>query len=339
MRSIRPSSTHPPPSSSRTIRPSRERSSSSRRSVPSPAIPSLSITELGSGQILGGDANTSIYFEEDPFERDNAGRFRLTLAYRLRSEGLISSFSLGAFGIRDGSERIFLGDRILTPGTDYEIDYDVGQVRLLAPELLFASSPNASVRATWEQRSLFQVSPTQVFGLRTHTALGQSGGIDFLGLYQSERSVVTRPILGTEPGAALLGGLSGSITTELRWMNSVLDAIPGLAYDGQSTLAVNGELAVSLPNPNTRGRTFVDDFDATAQLPVSLLATQWTHGSAPSFRDWIRRRPRRSSGRTPGWWKPPEGTASESMRASSPGPTSTTRSASLVPRRGSLGSD
>ena len=252
-----------------------------------PAIPSLSINESAAGQILAGDANTSIYFEEDPFERDNAGRFRLTLAYRLRSEGLISSFSLGAFGIRDGSERIFLGDRILTPGTDYEIDYDVGQVRLLEPELLFAASQNASVRATWEQRSLFQVSPTQVFGLRTHTALGRNGGIDFLALYQSERSVVTRPILGTEPGAALLGGLSGSVSTELGWMNSVLDALPGLAYDGQSTLAVNGELAVSLPNPNTRGRTFVDDFDATARLPVSLLATQWTYGSAPIFRDGV----------------------------------------------------
>ncbi|MDH3208462.1 MAG: hypothetical protein OEO79_17815, partial [Gemmatimonadota bacterium] len=252
-----------------------------------PPIPSLSITETASGQILGGDANTSIYFEEDPFERDNAGRFRLTLAYRLRSEGVISSFSLGAFGIRDGSERIFLGDRILTRGTDYEIDYDVGQVRLLEPELLFASSPNASIRTTWEQRSLFQVSPTQVFGLRTHTALGQNGGIDILGLYQSERSVVTRPILGTEPGAALLGGISGTYRTELGWMNSVLDAVPGLEYDGQSTLEINGELAVSVPNPNTRGRTFVDDFDAASQLPVSLLATQWTRGSAPSFRDGV----------------------------------------------------
>jgi hypothetical protein len=252
-----------------------------------PAIPSLSLTEVGAGQILGGDANPNIYFEEDPFERDNAGRFRLTLAYRLRSEGVISSFSLGAFGIRDGSEQIFLGDRILTRGTDYEIDYDVGQVRLLDPELLFASSPNASVRATWEQRSLFQVSPTQVFGLRTHTALGQSGGIDILGLYQSERSVVTRPILGTEPGAAFLAGVSGSFNTDVGWMNELLDVLPGLTYDGQSTLAVSGELALSVPNPNTRGRTFVDDFDAASQLPVSLRATQWVLGSAPTFRDGV----------------------------------------------------
>ncbi len=252
-----------------------------------PPVASLGLTESATGQILAEDANTRIYFEEDPFERENAGRFRLTLAYRLRSQGVISSFSLGAFGIRDGSERVFLGDRLLTRGTDYEIDYDVGQVRLLEPDLLFAATPAASVRVTWEQRSLFQVSPTQVVGLRTHADLGTGGGIDFLGLYQSERSVVSRPILGTEPGAALLGGLSGSYTASADWMNDVLELVPGLSVEGGSTLTVSGELAVSVPNPNTRGRAFIDDFDAASQLPVSLNSADWLLGSAPAFRDGV----------------------------------------------------
>ena len=250
-----------------------------------PPLPSLGLSEVATAQILGDDANPRIYEEEDPFERDNAGRFRLTMAYRLRSEGLISSFSLGAFGIRDGSERVFLGDRLLTRGVDYEIDYDVGQVLLLEPELLFAAAPDPFIRATWEQRSLFQVSPTQVFGLRAHTGLGAGGGIDVLGLYQSERTVVTRPILGTEPGAAFLGGLNGSYRREIAWMDRVLDAVPGLRFEGSTTLSVDGELALSVPNPNTRGRAFVDDFDAAAQLPVSLLSSSWNLGSAPTFRD------------------------------------------------------
>ncbi len=250
-----------------------------------PPIPSLGLSDVDAAQILGDDRNRRIYFEEDPFERDNAGRFRLSLAYRLVSRGVISSFSLGAFGIREGSERVALGDRPLTRGVDYEIDYDVGQVRLLQPDLLFASTPNASIRATWEQRSLFQVSPTQVFGLRTHADLGGRGGIDLLGLYRSERSVVSRPILGTEPGAALMAGLSGSYQADVNGLSSLLDLVPGLFVDGPSTLSVSGELAASVPNPNTRDRAFVDDFDAAAQLPVSLLATEWVQGSAPTFRE------------------------------------------------------
>ncbi len=250
-----------------------------------PPVESLSLTETATQQILGDDANPRIYFEEDPFERDNGGRFRLTLAYRIQSEGLISSFSLGAFGIRDGSERIFLGERILTRGVDYEIDYDVGQVSLLDPDLLFASTPDASIRATWEQRSLFQITPTQVFGVRTHADLGTRGGIDVLGLYQSERSVVRRPILGTEPAAALLGGLSSRFDTPVQWFDRFLEAIPGLEFAGSSTFSASGEVALSLPNPNTLGRGFVDDFDGASELSVRLRASDWILGSAPAFRD------------------------------------------------------
>src|SRR5690606_34245790 len=79
-----------------------------------PPIPSLGLTAEASATILADDANPDIYAEEDPFERENGGRFRLTIAYRLQSSGVISSFSLGAFGIREGSERIALDDRVLT---------------------------------------------------------------------------------------------------------------------------------------------------------------------------------------------------------------------------------
>ena len=249
-----------------------------------PPLPSLGLSAVETNQILADDANERIYTEEDPFERDNAGRFRLTLGYRLRSQGLISSFSLGAFGIRDGSERIFLGDRLLTQGVDYEIDYDVGQVRLLEAEQLFSASPEASVRATWEQRSLFQVSPTQVFGIRTHADLGGQGGVDLLGLYRSEKNFVNRPVLGTEPRAAFLGGVSGSYAREARWLDVLLDALPGLHFDQDSRVALNGEFAVSLPNPNTEDRAFLDDFDTGTGIPVSLLATNWSLGSAPTSR-------------------------------------------------------
>lgn len=253
--------------------------------VEPPPVPSLGLDETVTRTILGDDANDRIYFEEDPFERDNAGRFRLTLSYRIRSEGLISSFSLGAFGIRDGSERVFLGDRILTRGTDYDIDYDVGQVQLLEPEILFASAPDASIRATWEQRSLFQITPTQVFGLRTHSDLGSRGGIDLLGLYQAERTVANRSVLGTEPGSAIVGGLSGQYGAPISWMDRFLESVPGLNFAGASTFSVDGELAVSLPNPNTQGRAFVDDFDGAAVLPIALPGANWQLSSAPEFRD------------------------------------------------------
>ena len=249
-----------------------------------PPLPSLGLTAAETGDILGEDANPAIYEEGDPFERENAGRFRLTIAYRLRSQDVISSFSLGALGIREGSERIYLGDRLLVQGLDYEIDYEIGQVRLLEPEQLFATAPDQPVRATWEQRSLFQVSPTQVFGLRTHADLGQSGQVDVLSLYQAERTVVTRPLLGTEPAAALMGGLSGSYATQVAWLERLLTRALGNRLVGGASLSVTGELAASVPNPNTRDVAFLDDFDAAAELPISLLSSSWVLGGAPASR-------------------------------------------------------
>ena len=247
-----------------------------------PPLPSLRLSAAETGQILGPDANGRIYDARDPFERDNGGLFRLTIPYRVRSDGLISSFSLGALGIRDGSERISLGDRVLVKDVDYTIDYAVGQVTLRDAETLFSADPQGTVRATWEQKQIFRTAPTSVAGLRATYGLGERGSLDFLGLYRSEQTLVTRPQLGVEPGAIGLGGLNGRYQRDASWLDRWLSRVPALRSSGGSALSFAGEMAVSLPNPNLRGDVFLDDFDATSALTLSLLAHGWVLGSAPA---------------------------------------------------------
>ncbi|MBW3534002.1 MAG: hypothetical protein KY453_02095 [Gemmatimonadetes bacterium] len=250
-----------------------------------PPLPSLALSAEDTRRILGGDGNRRIYESGDPFERENGGLFRLTIPYRVRSEGVISSFSLGALGIRDGSERIWLGDRLLVQGVDYAIDYDVGQVTLLDAATLFAVQPDAVVRASWEQKQVFRTAPTQVFGLSAHWDLGERGGLDVLGLWQGEKTLALRPTLGVEPGAIGLGGLSSTWSAPAAWLDRMLDGLPGLRTAGGSGLSMDGELALSLPDPNTRGDVFLDDFDATEALPLSLLSRDWQLGAAPARTD------------------------------------------------------
>ncbi len=247
-----------------------------------PANPGVGLTAAEAAELLADDANRRIYESEDPYERDSGGRFRLTIPYRVRSEGVISSFSLGALGIVDGSERVYLGDRVLVRGVDYEIDYDVGQVTLLDPEALFAANPDAPVRATWEQKQVFRQAPTSVFGFNAHLGGSDRGSLDLLTLYRSEQTLVKRPVLGLEPGAALLGGLNGRVRRDVTWLDQVLSEIPGLRVGERSSFAMDGEVALSLPNPNTRGDVFLDDFDAGDERGLSLLAYDWNRGSAPT---------------------------------------------------------
>ena len=247
-----------------------------------PPIPSLRLSAAETGEILGLDANGRIYDAPDPFERDNGGLFRLTIPYLVSSEGLISSFSLGALGIRDGSERIYLGDRLLVRDVDYVIDYDVGQVTLRDAGTLFGADPDAAIRATWEQKQIFRTAPTSVVGLRATFGLGGRGSLDVLGFYRSEQTLVNRPQLGVEPGAIGMGGLNGRYRLEAGWLDRWLDQVPALRSVGGSSFSLAGEVAMSLPNPNLRGDVFLDDFDAISALPLSLLAHDWQLGSAPT---------------------------------------------------------
>ena len=250
-----------------------------------PPVPSLGLRAEETSEILAGDANPEIYDVVDPYERENAGLYWLTIPFRVRSEGIVSSFSLGALGIRDGSERLFFGDRALEASTDYIIDYDMGQVTLLNAEDLFATDPAADLRASWEQQALFQIAPTSVFGMNASYALGDVGELNFLGLYQREKGLVRRPQLGVEPASILLGGINGRMQMELPALDRALDRVPGLTHSGLSRLSVNGEMALSLPSPNIAGDVYLHDFDSSNELPLGSLSTGWRLGSAPLFRD------------------------------------------------------
>ena len=246
-----------------------------------PPVPSEGLSAGEAAVVLGGDANTAIYEEIDPVTRGSSTRFRLNFRYRVRLEGLLSSFNLGAFGIRDGSERITVDDRLLVRGVDYVIDYDLGLVTLLEPETLLGANPDAGIRATWEQNSIFDIAPTTVFGLNAHSELGPYGELNLVGLYQSEQGLVRRPQLGMEPGAVMLGGASGRLAFQADWLAAALDAVPLLRTDSVARFDIAGELALSVPEPNRQGFTYLDDFEATDQIPLSLDPFEWTLGSAP----------------------------------------------------------
>ncbi|HEX6559424.1 MAG TPA: hypothetical protein VF021_08170, partial [Longimicrobiales bacterium] len=230
---------------------------------------------------LGSDANATIYDDVDPLVRESAARFRLNLQYRVRVEGLISSFNLGAFGLREGSDKIMIGAKTLTRGVDYNIDYDIGMVTLLDPQSLFATNPNSEISATWEQKSQFQIAPTSVFGMNARYQLGARGELNFLGLYQAEKTIMSRPQLGVEPGAIFLGGTSGHFDFGGALIDRALSRIPGLRLGGTSALSVTGEAAFSLPNPNRRNLAYVEDFEAADAITLSPMRRNWLLGSAP----------------------------------------------------------
>jgi hypothetical protein len=246
-----------------------------------PPVPREGLSAEEAAAILGVDANRLIYDAVDPVVRRGGSRFRLNFRYRVQLEGVPSSFNLGAFGIRQGSERITVDDRLLVRGVDYVLDYDIGLVTLLDPQATLGANPDAEIRATWEQQSMFEIAPTTVFGLHARSPLGEYGELNLVGLYQSEQAMVRRPQLGMTPRAVMMGGLSGRLAFQADWLTRALEAMPFLRTDPVARLDITGEMAVSAPDPNRRGDTYLDDFEATDEIPLSLEPFEWRLGSAP----------------------------------------------------------
>ena len=250
-----------------------------------PPVPSADLTAEEARAVLAGDANATIYTNADPVIRDGGARFRLNFGYRVRVEGLVTSFNLGQFGIREGSERLTFAGRPLERGVDYTIDYEIGQVTLSDAPSLFGTNPAGDLRATWEQKSLFQIAPTSVFGMNARYRLGQQSELNFVGLYQSEKTLYSRPQLGVEPGAAFLGGASARLDLGGQWLDRVLDRVPGLRLAAPTAVTLDGELAFSLPNPNRRGAAYLDDFEGTDEVAVDVRRQQWKLGARPGTTD------------------------------------------------------
>ena len=209
--------------------------------------------------------------------------FALRLHANVSASADRSTLSLNSFQIRDGSEKIYVGGRLLTRDVDYGIDYATGQVQFKNADSLFQGGGGATqVRAQFEERAAFAVAPTSIYGLAARYDLGSRGNVSVTGLFQKERSAFTRPPLGFEPSSSFIGGVSTELHFRPAFVTRALDALPGVRTDAPSFLNVSAEVALSRPSPNQLGQAYIDEFESESGRFLSLVENTWHWGSIPS---------------------------------------------------------
>jgi motility/secretion related protein SprA len=207
--------------------------------------------------------------------------FALQLHGDASAGGDRGSLSLSSFQIREGSEKLYLGNTLLQRDRDYTIDYTVGMVTFKNPDSLFTSGP-AVVRAQFEERATFAVAPTSIYGMAATYDLGDVGQVHLTGLFQKEQTIFTRPQLGFEPASGFIGGVSTNLRFQPQWITRAVNLIPGVKSDAPSFLTVSGEVALSRPRPNPLGQAYIEEFEAQAGRFISLDQNAWHWGSVPS---------------------------------------------------------
>ena len=207
-------------------------------------------------------------------------KFALRLRYDASGGGDRSTLSLNALQVREGSEQLFVAGRKLERDVDYRISYEVGQVTFINPDLLFGQG-SAQVTARFEERGIFAVAPTTILGMSTRYSLGERGAVNLIGMYQREQSAFTRPALGFEATANLIGGVNTELHFRPQGITRFLNSLTSSSTTAPSLFDVNAEFAFTKPDANRSGEAYLEEFESESGLQVPMREAQWEFGSQP----------------------------------------------------------
>ncbi|HEX2217300.1 MAG TPA: cell surface protein SprA [Gemmatimonadales bacterium] len=231
--------------------------------------------------LTDSERNDSLY--QKPLYLLNQGpaaKFQLRLRYNSSGRGDRSTLSLGALQLREGTEQVTVAGRRLERDIDYTISYELGQITFLNPESLFGGGAS-QVSVRFEEQGIFAVAPTSIFGLSTSYSLGETGSVNLIGMYQREASAFNRPPLGFEATANLITGINTDLQFRSQGLTRLLNGLTSRPATAPSTLRINGEAALTAPDPNRSGQAYIEEFETEAGVPISLAENAWEFGSAP----------------------------------------------------------
>lgn len=225
-----------------------------------------------------------IYTSNNAREISDASQYYIYVKSQTRK----TEYSLGRANIIEGSEVVTLNGRKLNKGEDYDIFYELGQIRFLTSE---AVDPNAQITIDYEFEPFFMPEKKSLFGVEANYDLGENAQIGAIALYKSEKVQDEKPRVGEEPVKNLVWGTDFSFSLSPSVLTQLVDGLPLVESESPSKINVKMEVAGSLPNPNVRNHAFIDDFEGALEYTdLSIRRGIWTLSSLPDTSVWQRGR-------------------------------------------------
>ncbi|WP_254917650.1 cell surface protein SprA [Fibrobacter sp. UWH1] len=204
-----------------------------------------------------------------------------------------SSYSVNGSSCMDispGSEKVTAGSTTLIRGTDYEVNYELGQIELLSERAL---DPNKEIKVSYECEPLFEIDNKLLLGARAELpldlyGLGAGSVLGITALYKSQSTTAEVPTLGNEPYSSVLLGMNLRLQDTVNALTELVDAIPGINATAPSSWRFEAEIAASHHNANTSENqsALVEDFEATTSgLTYPLSRLSWYQASPPGGTD------------------------------------------------------
>lgn len=191
------------------------------------------------------------------------------------------TYYLGQTDIMENSEKILVNGQLKTRNVDYSIDYKTGVITFLTP-----LPPDADIQVTFEYQPWFSLTQSSLVGTRAEWVFAPQGKVGSSFFFRDEGIREDKPILGSEPFQRTIAetDIGYSVTSDA--VTAFLDRLPIIWAQAPSRLDFRTEGAVSLPNPNTRGVAYLDDFEGTTiTRDIPNTALLWSLASVPVTKD------------------------------------------------------
>lgn len=197
-----------------------------------------------------------------------------------------ATYQLG-FNIVENSVKVRLNGRELKEGTDYTVDYNIGQLTIRNEAALV---PGADLKITYEQNDLFQLASKTLLGARGIYDFSDKTQLGFTVMNLNQETLSDKVRIGEEPLSNTIYGLDFKTSADLPFITNALDFL--ISTKDMSTFTFNGEFAHMSPDPNTKKSTipadagksiaYVDDFEGAKRVvPIGVNYTGWKDLSVP----------------------------------------------------------
>ncbi len=226
-------------------------------------------------------------FQAQEFPEKN--RFTIKGSYK---SSVSNEISLGAFNIPPGSVRVTAGGQLLKEGVDYEVDYNIGRVRVLNDAILNSGVP---INVSFEDNTLFGFQLKSMMGLRADYQVDKNFNIGATYLHLYERPFTQKVNIGDDPINNRIYGVDLNLSREAPWLTRAVDALPLVSTKAPSNISLSAEAAFLSPGHSkainqTRkdkgGVVYVDDFEgAASSFDLRQPANQWFLASTPQNDD------------------------------------------------------
>src|SRR5215203_3843775 len=209
-------------------------------------------------------------------------RYKLVGRSKSSSTG---DYQLG-FNIPPGSVTVSAGGQQLQENIDYEINYDLGTLRVINSAIINSGIP---VNIQYENNATFGLQQRNYMGLRLDYIASKNLSLGATAVRLGERPFFTKQSYGDDPIRNSMYGFDFDYRNEVPRITKWLNKLPFYSSNVPSSITTYGEVAMLNPGhapqigKKGEGVIYVDDFEGTrSSVDLRFPLNSWTLASVPS---------------------------------------------------------